>query len=355
MAKHKTSKAPKRPKATGKQKLDWVTGSDEELLNLRFCDLGLKIEGTALEKRVGRLYDELKQREILLRPHAWLSNEWFSPDGVPGIGIPFYLAHKRLMRLEQKIMLEVEGGTERDCMRLLRHEAGHAMCTAYRLHYKKRWREIFGRFSQPYPNTYKPRPYSRDYVLHLDWWYAQAHPAEDFAETFAVWLQPSSRWRKLYRGWPAMRKLEYVDQLMKDIAGTKPAVRSREHVEPLRSLRTTLKRHYQSKQRRYAEEWPEFYDRDLRRLFADDGTRSDYESAAVFLRRIRPVIRDAVAKWTGEHPYTVDQVLRDMIDRCKELKLRRCRAEREVRTDAMVMVTVQTMNYLHGGHYRIAI
>src|ERR1044072_3467043 len=98
-------------------------------------------------------------------------------------------------------MLEVEGGTDTECLRILRHEAGHALDTAFRLHFKRQWREHFGSFAQRYPDFYKPKPKSRRYVLHLPTWYAQAHPAEDFAETFAVWLTPRSRWRRRYRSW----------------------------------------------------------------------------------------------------------------------------------------------------------
>src|SRR6266567_3408508 len=97
------------------------------------------------------------------------------------------------MKLERKQMLEVEGGTDTECLRILRHEAGHALDTAFRLHFRRQWRELFGSFAQRYPDFYKPKPKSRNYVLHLRAWYAQAHPAEDFAETFAVWLQPRSR------------------------------------------------------------------------------------------------------------------------------------------------------------------
>ena len=118
------------------------------------------------------------------------------------------------MKLEQAQMFTVEGGPEKQCMRILRHEAGHCVDTAYRLHRRKRWRELFGSFTQPYPDAYKPRPNSRRFVTHLDGWYAQAHPAEDFAETFAVWLRPGSRWRKRYADWPALEKLEYVDAFM---------------------------------------------------------------------------------------------------------------------------------------------
>ena len=189
---------------------DWARLSDEELLDVRFCDLKLSIEGTTLEERVHKLHDELNHRGLPFRPHCWLSTEWFSPDGVPGIAIPFYLAHPRLTRLEEHQILDVEGGTPRWCMQLLRHEAAHALDSAYRLHRKRTWREVFGSYAQPYSKFYKPKPYSKSYVLHLDLWYAQSHPAEDFAETFAVWLDPHSRWRKRYQGWPALKKLRAV-------------------------------------------------------------------------------------------------------------------------------------------------
>ena len=194
----------------------WHRLSDEQLLDLRICDLPIKIKGSFLEPHIKRLYSELNARGIRFKPHVWLAEEWFSPDGVPGIAIPFYLAHPRLMKLERKQMLEIEGGTDTECMRILRHEAGHALDTAFRLHFKRQHRELFGSFAQPYPDFYKPKPKSRKYVLHLPAWYAQAHPAEDFAETFAVWLTPRSQWRRRYRGWPALRKLEYIDELMNE-------------------------------------------------------------------------------------------------------------------------------------------
>jgi len=321
----------------------------------RICDLDLRIEKTILEQRIERLYEELEQRGIQFRPHFWLADEWFSPDGVPGIAIPFFLAHPRLARLERKEMLEVEGGSEEWCMKILRHETGHAIDTAYRLHRRKRWREIFGKYSIPYPDHYQPRPYSKSFVQHLEPWYAQAHPAEDFAETFAVWLKPRSRWRTQYQGWPALKKLEYVDRLMGEIAEQKPLVTSREHIEPVRATRRTLGEHYEDKRRRYGTEHPDFYDHDLRRLFTDAPEHARAPSASGFLRRIRADLRKDVAYWTGQYQYNIDQVLKEMIERCRELKLRVGRDHEQVRRDALVLLTVQTMNYLHAGHHRVAL
>jgi hypothetical protein len=324
------------------------------LLDLRLCDLGLSIEGTPLAGRVARLYRELEKKHLRFRPHCWLSSDWFSPAGVTGFAIPFYLAHPRLKRLEERLMLQAEGGDPEECMQLLRHETGHAIDTAYRLHHRASWRRVFGRYTEPYPDFYPARPYSKDFVLHLDAWYAQSHPAEDFAETFAVWLSPRSRWRQDYRGWPALEKLEYVDQLMSEIAGVRPPVTCRERTEELSTLRTTLREHYSQKRAKYSGEYPDFYDRDLLRLFAASARSSRRERAADFLLRVRHELRERIAEWTGEAPYTIDQVLKDMVARCRELELVLDRPERQARLDATVLVTVQTMNYLHSGFHRRA-
>ena len=197
----------------------WAALPDDELLQLRLKDLKVTLEGTWLERCLEELYDELAERGLRIRPHAWISNEWFSPDDTPGIAIPFYLAHPRLMRLERKMIIDVEGGTVPECMRILRHEAGHVVQVAYQLQRRRRWQELFGPSSTRYPDYYRPNPASRRYVYHLPLWYAQSHPDEDFAETFAVWLTPRSNWRRRYAGWPALKKLEYVDELMAEIAG----------------------------------------------------------------------------------------------------------------------------------------
>ncbi len=329
--------------------------TEDELLDMRICDLGVRIQGTPLEDRIERLYEELELKGIRFRPHFWLSEDWFTPDGVPGVAIPFYLGHPRLMKLERKQMLEVEGGTEEWCMKILRHEAGHAIDNAYRLRRRRRWREIFGKASLPYPEYYQPKPYSKRFVLHLDAWYAQSHPVEDFAETFAVWLKPRSRWRSQYRGWPALKKLQFVEELIGEITSEKAKVTNREQLESVRSIRKTLRQHYQTKRSHYGLEHPDFYDGDLRRLFSDDPQHEKSPAAATFLRKIRPSLRRAVARWTGEYQYTIDQVISQMIDRCRELNLRQHRPFEEVEREALIMLSIQTMNYLHDGNHRVAL
>ncbi|MCA9082820.1 MAG: putative zinc-binding metallopeptidase [Planctomycetaceae bacterium] len=342
------------PRATfGNPELADLT--DDELLDLRFCDLGLTIEGTPLELRIEQLYRELEARRLDFRPHFWLSEEWFTPDGVPGIAVPFYLADSRLMKLEEQQMLEVEGGTVEWCMRIMRHEAGHAIDNAYRLRRRRCYRETFGNVSAPYPTSYSPRPYSRSYVVNIDLWYAQSHPVEDFAETFAVWLKPRSRWRQVYEDWPALRKLEFVDRTMQQLREEAPQVRSRRQEEPLRTMRKTLREHYEQKRAHYGLEASESYDHELLRLFSAEEDDRRKPSAASFLRKIRKRLRRDVSEWTGHFQYTIDQVLGDMITRCQQLKLRVDRNPEEVERDALIVLTMHTMNHIQDEAHKVAL
>jgi hypothetical protein len=325
----------------------WASLPDDELLELRLKDLKVRIEGTWLERRLSALEEELAQRGLQVRPHAWISNEWFSPDDTPGIAIPFYLAHPRLMRLERRMIIDVEGGTEPECMRILRHEAGHVVQVAFQLQRRRRWQGLFGPSSTRYPSYYRPNPASRRYVYHLPLWYAQSHPDEDFAETFAVWLTPRANWRRRYEGWPALKKLEYVDELMAELAGRRPVVTNRLRVDPLSMLTQTLAEHYERKRARYAVEHPRIYDRDLRRIFSDDPRHRRSPAASAFLRRNRARIRHIVSKWTGEYQLTLDAVFDDMIGRCRELKLRAVGSERQLRMEFIVLLTAKTVHSLY--------
>jgi hypothetical protein len=335
-----------------RRKYDWETLSDEELLKRRLSSLRVTVEGTWLEDCVSSLHQELEERDIRLRPHTWISSEWFSPDRKPGIAIPFYLAHPRLMKLEKKMMLDVEGGTWSECMAILRHEAGHTVQQAYQLHRRRRWQQLFGLSSKRYPLYYRPNPASRRYVQHLRLWYAQSHPDEDFAETFAVWLRPRSNWRMRYAGWPALKKLEYVDELMGELAGKRPLLTSRERVDPLHELSETLGSHYLKKQAFYAFNPPKTYDRDLYRLFSANPRHRHAQPASAFIRRHRAHVRKQVARWTGENQLMLDAVLDDMITRCRVHNLRAAGSERKLLTDFTVLVTAKTMHALFGPSQR---
>ena len=288
---------------------------------MRFCDLKLSVERSPVARHVRRLYTDLERRGLKMRPHVWLSEEWFSPDGVPGIAIPFYLAHPRLERLERRIMREAEGGNTRLLLRILRHEAGHAVDNAYRLRRRRRWREVFGPASQPYPARYRARAGSRRYVHHLGEWYAQAHPTEDFAETFAVWLTPQSGWRKSYAGWPALHKLQAVDELIASVRDRRPPVRNRLRIEPLEHNRRTLAQHYRRKLARNRLIRRGLADELLQRAFTPQRPPRRALRAATLLRGEVRRLGAGVARSLKSERYSVEQILRMLIERAEALQL----------------------------------
>ena len=337
------------------QSSEWQDWPDEKLLELRMCDLGVTIEGTELEQRIAQVNAELDARGVAFRPHYWLSDDWFTPDGVPGIAIPFYLAHPRLARLELTQMLEVEGGDPDSCLRILRHEVGHALDNAFQLRRRQSRRRVFGTPATPYPEYYTPKPYSKSFVHHLDHWYAQSHPDEDFAETFAVWLDPQASWATRYAGWPAVRKLEYLDGLMRRLTHVRPRIRTKREVDPLSRMRKTLGDLYSKKREHYGMDHPDFYDSDLDNLFSNAPQYARNLSAARFVRRIRKEARTTVASFTDSYQYTIDRLLERIIERCRELNLRLIDSAEATRADFLVFLTVQTMNYLHSGRHRMAL
>ncbi len=324
----KTSITPSKSGAeTGRAGWDypWAELDDPALLQWRIRDLKVEIRGSVLEGRIQRLYVELREKGVAFQPPCYLSTEWLCPDRVPAIGIPFYLAHPRLIRLERTMMLEAEGDTENECMKLLRHEAGHAINYAYRLYRRSRWRELFGPISKDYdPHSYYHHPYSRKYVVHLRDNYAQAHPDEDFAETFAVWLTPALNWKERYRRSPAiLRKLNYVDHLMQGIGVKPPSVvlgRRYWHWAASRS-RSTLESYFKNKRREYASAYAGYYDPVLRRLFTDRPMNDDMEKAFPFLNRHRKRLRNEVAYWLRIPKYSADDMIRRLTQRARELDL----------------------------------
>ena len=319
------------------------------------CDLGLQIEGTALEERVQALYANLEAQGLRFLPHVWLSDEWFCPDRVPGIAIPFYLAHSRLMRLERSQMLEVEGGTPEWCLQILRHEAGHAIENAFDLRRRKQRIQVFGNTKEPYPDHYTPRPYSRRFVVHLDAWYAQSHPDEDFAETFAVWVDPETDWRKEYRGWPALRKLAYVDRVMTDLRRRRPVVRTKRTVTPLSSLKLTLRQHYDARRAHYGVVHPSFHDAGLLRLFGVPRAGVRSVPAQQVIQDLAEDARRTVARWTGAYQYVIQTVVDAMTARCRHLGLRSTLPRARARLQFTALLTVATMKHLHGGRHRVAL
>jgi hypothetical protein len=317
----------------------WASLPDDELLSMRIKDLNVAVEGTWLQGCVKSLNGELRRRG-LVQAHTWISEEWFSPSNTPGIAVPFYLAHPRLARLERKMFLDVEGDTKGETMKILRHEAGHIIQHAYQVHRRRRWQELFGRSSTKYPTYYRAKPASKDFVQHLPRWYAQSHPDEDFAESFAVWLTPRSNWRQRYADWQgALEKLQYVDELMAEIAGTQPLLTKRTEVDPIHRMSKTLGEHYEQKLAHYAPDIDTRYDADLQRIFSDLPRHRNSRPASSFIRSNRAAIREAASKWTGGYQVALDNVLNQLIDRSRALKLRAPGSERELRSAIIRLVS----------------
>jgi hypothetical protein len=301
---------------------DWKELSDEEILQIRVRDLRLKIPGSELEPLIERLYEELDNKGISFHPTCYLADEWFCPEKVPIIGIPFCLAHPRLKHIEQKMLYEVEGGTEDSCMRLLRHECGHALNYAYEIYKKTRWRELFGLFSARYSGSYYYQPYSKRFVIHLEDNYAQSHPDEDFAETFAVWLTPNIDWEQKYNGWPVLKKLRYMDGLMKRI-GSQPPVNTVQENPPWSASRmtSTLAAHYERKRKALGSEFQGFYDDSLDTLFYPRSDGSASMKASKLMRRHRQELVNSVSRYTGHRKYDIRQLVNNLINRCDALNL----------------------------------
>lgn len=302
---------------------DWVDLDDSVLLKRRLSELTLSVESSPVQSLISRLYEELAAHGLGFRPPCYLATEWLCPDRIPAIGIPFYLAHPRLIRLEKTMMLEAEGESEREAMKLLRHEAGHAINYAYRLFRRTRWRALFGPITARYnPHHYRRRRYSRQYVTHLQDQYAQAHPDEDFAETFAVWCAPDSDWRTRYSGRGALRKLRYVDHLMREIGQTPPPVIAdpRQYHWSIARSRATLESYYKTKRKEFSRAYAGFYDPVLVRLFPAQ-TGDDVEQAWRLLRRHRRAISSEVSRWARIPKYAVHELLSRMIQRAKEMNL----------------------------------
>ena len=323
----------------------WAKWTDDELLDLRICDLELDIDGTWLAERRNALYDNLERRGFHFRPHLWLSNDWFTPDGVPGFAVPFYVAHPRLVQMEKSRVGLVEGATRDECLAIMRHETGHALMNAYRIHWRRNWQRRFGKSTRKYPRYYRPNPGSRHYVQHLRMFYAQSHPTEDFAETFAVWLQSSSgTWRRRYEGWPALRKLEMVDELMTELMKDRPLVRSTEKIDPVRKLKTTLRDFWEEREKGAGGGFSTIYDSDLLRIFSDAPAHRRHKLASTFLRENRTEIRQLVSRCTGEHNYTLEHVFDEMVERSRRLRLRAVGSASRLRTEFAIVLTANTLH-----------
>jgi hypothetical protein len=321
-----------------------------ELLSRRIRDLGLRLEGSMLEKYVQQLYAELAAKGLeRFRPAVYLSDEWACPDKEPIIGAPFYLADPKIAALERAVN-DLED--EREILMYLRHEAGHAFNYAYLLYETKEWLDLFGPFDRPYVDDYKPIPFSRKYVRHIAGWYAQKHPDEDFAESFAVWLTPDSDWQRRYAGWPALRKLQYVDRSARELSATPPrkALEVAMRELPVEEMGSTIEQFYREHERDEAVPQPEVPDGELEDIFVRKG--EDLRPASAFMVEHRKAIVDKITYWTGVRRSVIRKLVETIGRRARELELS-VERKREAQTliEIVAFATTLAMNYLTRGGF----
>jgi Putative zinc-binding metallo-peptidase len=315
----------------------------EKLMRSRISDLDLRLEGSEIEPLAHRLYEELGRAGLQFKPPIYLTDEWGCPEGVPIIGVPFYLARPELSRIEKEMEENLE--TSDESLMYLRHEAGHAFNYAYLLYEEEEWHKVFGPYSRPYIENFRPNPFSREHVRHIAGWYAQKHPDEDFAETFAVWLDPASNWREEYAASPALAKLEYVDRTMRQIGDRPPKVLPRERDAPVEEMRYTVSDHYEHR-RESKMQIPRWFDGDLKQLF-ETATTEGYVPAEPLLREKR---HDAIAEvtyWTGVQMGVVRSLVDHLLERIASLNLTVLESDAQRYLISFIaMVTTLATNYL---------
>jgi len=323
-----------------------------ELLHSRVCDLGLAIEGSPLEPFTERLLRELTAKGLVFRPAFYLTDSWGCPDRVPAIGIPFYLADRRLTRIEEEQTGEIEDDLM--LMMLLRHEAGHAINYAYRLWREPDWREVFGPFSKPYHETFHPEPASRNFVRHIHAsqygrTYAQKHPDEDFAETFAVWLTPRSAWRRRYRFWPALQKLRYVDRLMRQIRRQPPRRKGGRLVRPLKEIDMLVAEHYGQRAEHFRAAAQGYVDDKLRAVFPAVRASAPL-LASEFFHEHHQELLERMVRWSALDHDEAKHILLKLEDRAGALALGLSRSrETQALLDVVAMATGLAVEFAYCG------
>lgn len=323
----------------------------QELLRKPIKDLGLKIEGSVVERYIHQLYRELELKGLHhFRPSCYLTDEWGCPSEEPVIGIPFYLADPKVAALERAVN-DLED--DREIMMYMRHEAGHAFNYAYELYRTDEWRKLFGPFRRPYRDDYRPMPFSRKYVRHIAGWYAQKHPDEDFAETFAVWLTPRSNWRKRYQGWGAMQKLRYVERIAKSISDIPPPRDWGEYDLTVEEMESTIEDFYRDTLPNEAREIDNLaIDADLTDIFLRAKGKKDVRPAKEFISDCRKAIVDKVAYWTGLRRPLVKTLVEAIQHKAAEQNLLVDRdRERSHLVEITAYATALAMNYVSRGQF----
>ena len=168
-----------------------------------------------------------------------------------------------------------------------------------------------------------PNRLTRQFVRHINAYrygqtYAQKHPDEDFAETFAVWLTPRSGWRRRYRQWPAIHKLRYVDRLMKKIGSQHPFAFGRKLCNPVEKMDFLLADHYGKKSKYFRRSARGYVDDKLREVFPV--VRGKRLAPAVgLLRKFHKDLQQRVVRWSGLEEQEAVTILKKLESRSEAL------------------------------------
>lgn len=317
-------------------------------------DMALAIEGTRLEPILAEFEREREAAGFRrVRPRYYLSTEWGVPFATVAIAIPFYLARPELTTIHSEEIGFVEGIDPGDILRYLRHEFGHVVNYAYQLYEREDWVKTFGSITQPYVEDYRPVPFSTRHVNHLPGWYAQKHPDEDWAETFAVWMS-GANWAADYAAWPvALAKLQFADRLLKSVRDTDPKVTATDLDEDVGQLPYTLEHYYRQSSGDPAN-FPPGLDGALCTIFnhsVDDGKKARKPASELIRRLERPLMAN-IYRWTGHFPERTRELLRFLAGRADALKqVYAEERETSVVTGLTTLVTSLAMNYVVRGTY----
>lgn len=315
--------------------------------------LGLRIAGTPLEPILAGFAAELDAAGLTrLRPRYYLSTEWGVPFETIALAIPFYLAHPDLAELHAERTGMIEGHDDDEVRRYLRHEMGHVVNYAYKLYERPDWIERFGAITQPYLDDYRPEPWSRRHVHHLPGWYAQKHPDEDWAETFAVWMTPGRDWRAEYAAWPdALAKLEYCDRLIRAIGASEPVVTDDELDEDVEEIELSPEQFYRETLPA-PPALPPGVDGALRAIFLELPAHGERAPAGALIRRHARAIARSVFTWTGHFPEPTRALLAELAARADADQLAYPTAHEATALVALTaLVTSLAMNYVQRGAY----
>ena len=274
--------------------------SFQKLLNQRINEMDIRPADTLRDCLI-QLRRELKKKGISYFPRVYFGDEpWGCIDRTGSIEVPFYLANRMMQRVARRYYISY---SKDEMMMLLRHEVGHALNYTYKLWRRPDWKGLFGNFRKRYRNFYNHDSFSKDFVRYLHHignpHYAQKHPDEDFAETFAVWLDPNSKWKWNYRHWgKALEKLWYVNHLFRTekVAARRPLKVRYDESGSYKTIQLTIAEYFAIEKK--VDPRVKEYSQDLKDIFSGVGPRTRrFIRAELFIQNYSEYLEGELSTW----------------------------------------------------------